>query len=79
MTEANEMRAGGPVVRDWGTHFLRDDTEIRNNAGCFQDQVEAYSLFCVEPYERVKVYGGPKEWALQEADKIVKDAESVEI
>jgi len=51
-------RAGGPVVKDYGTHFLRDDTEIRKSAGCFEDQVEAYSLFRVSPYGRVKVFGG---------------------
>lgn len=65
-------RAGGPLVKDYGTHFLRDDTEIRKAAGCFEDQIEAYSLFCVEPYGRVMVFGGSKERAIQQADSFVK-------
>ena len=64
-------KAGGPVVKDYGTHFLRDDTEIRKSAGCFEDQVEAYSLFCVEPYGRVTVFGGSREWAIEQADLFV--------
>jgi hypothetical protein len=68
------MRAGGPLVKDYGTHFLRDDTEIRKSAGCYEDQVEAYSLFCVEPYGRVEVFGGSREWAIQQADLAVKSA-----
>lgn len=55
-----KVRAGRLLVRDWGTHFLVDDTELR-------DGEEAYSLFRVEPYGRVYVYTGPKEWAISQA------------
>lgn len=68
------MRAGGPLVKDYGTYFLRDDTDIRKSAGCFEDQVEAYSLFRVEPYGRVQVFCGSRDWAIQQADAVVKSA-----
>lgn len=71
-SEETVMRAGGPVVKDYGTHFLRDDTEIRKLAGCFWSQPEAYSLFCVEPYGRVEVFGGTREWAIKQADLVVE-------
>jgi hypothetical protein len=71
-SEKASMRAGGPLVKDYGTHFLRDDTEIRKSTGCFEDQVEAYSLFSVEPYGRVQVFGGNREWAIEQADSVVK-------
>jgi hypothetical protein len=74
LVHAVVMRAGGPLVKDYGTHFLRDDTEIRKSSGCYEYQVEAYSLFCVEPYGRVEVFGGSREWAIQQADLAVKSA-----
>lgn len=74
MSSKQTKRAGGPVVYDWGTHFLRDDTAIREAAGCFGDQIEAYSLFCVEPYHRELVFAGGKEWALAEAMKFVEES-----
>ncbi len=67
------MRAGGPLVKDYETHFLRDDTEIRRSAGCFEDQIEAYSLFCVKPYGRIKVFAGDRSWAIEEADKFISN------
>ncbi len=72
--ESIAVRAGGPVVKDWGTHFLRDDTEIRKRSGGFDGEEEAYSLFRVNPYGRVEVFRGPKEWALTEAEKHVPSA-----
>lgn len=71
LMSSQKERGGGPVVKDWGSHFLRDDTEIGRSAGCFGDQEEAYSLFCVEPYGRVIVLCGSKEWAVKQADKII--------
>ena len=65
-------KSGGPIVKDWDTHFLRDDTDIRGESGCFAGDDEAYSLFSVDPYERVHVFCGPKEWALSEAEKIIQ-------
>ena len=66
------IRSGGPIVKDYGSHFLRDDTEIRVGHMSPEDQVEGYSLFCVEPYGRVIVYGGNREWAIAQADEEVK-------
>ncbi len=60
---------GGEVVKPYKNHFLRDDTEIRREAG--MEPVEAYSLFCDEPYGRVTVFAGPKYWAIQQADDLV--------
>ena len=53
------------VVYEWPTHFLRDDQaeEI-----C---EYERYSLFQKEPYQRLLVLSGRKEWAIEEAGKIV--------
>jgi hypothetical protein len=59
-------------VRDWGDFFLRDDTELRKGIECFADQVEAYSLFQREPYGRVYVYGGNKQWAIEQAEKEIE-------
>jgi hypothetical protein len=73
-----EMRGGGPLIKDYGTHFLRDDTEIRRSAGCFEDQIEGYSLFCVEPYGRVCVFGGNLEWAIKEADYLVEHSKELQ-
>lgn len=72
--DAVVMRAGGEVVKDYGTHFLRDDTEIRKSDECFGDQREGYSLFRIEPYGRVVVFGGTREWAIRQADEMVKSA-----
>jgi len=60
------------IVEDFGSHFLRDDTEIRRNADITPH--EAYSLFRREPYGRVEVLAGPKEWAIAEARKLVDKA-----
>ncbi len=66
-------RGGGPLVKDYGDFFLRDDTEIRRSSGCFEDQVEGYSLFRVEPYGRERVFGGSRAWAVGQADKLVDE------
>lgn len=65
----SQENCGGPVVKPYFNHFLRDDTEIRRSAGI--EPVEAYSLFCEEPYGRVEVFAGPKEWAIGQADDLV--------
>lgn len=51
------------IVKDYGTHFLRDDREIREGSEIFEGEEEAYSLFQREPYHRVVVYA----CSLQEA------------
>lgn len=57
-------------VKEWQGYFLRDDTEIRRSAGCFEDQIEGYSLFRTgKDYGREKVFAGPKEWAIEQAEK----------
>ena len=58
-----ERIAGGPLVKHYGTHFLRDDCEIRAD--------EAYSLFQIDPYGRVAVYAGAREWAIAQSDALV--------
>jgi hypothetical protein len=55
------------IVKDYGTHFLRDDREIREGSELFDGEEEAYSLFQREPYHRVVVYAGPLEHALIKA------------
>lgn len=71
------MRAGGRLVKDWGTHFLRDDTEIRREATVFDtDEHEAYSLFSVDPFRRVQVFCGSEEYAIREATKLIASAAS---
>lgn len=57
------------IVKDYGTHFLRNDKEIREGAGL--TPAEAYSLFRREPYMRVAVFAGDIAWAIAEADSIV--------
>lgn len=55
------------IVKDYGTHFLRDDREIREGSEIFEGEEEAYSLFQREPYHRVVVYAGPLEHALMKS------------
>jgi hypothetical protein len=69
---SEETFMGGPIVKNYGAYILRDDTEIRRSAGCFEDQIEAYSLFLIKPCRRLKIFGGSKEWAIQEADKEIE-------
>jgi len=65
---------GGPVVKEYEGFFLRDDTNIRENANI--EPAEAYSLFCERPYGRVEVFTGSKEWAIQKADMTVAKEKS---
>jgi hypothetical protein len=69
MEENVVKRAGGVLVKDYGTHFLRDDAEIRK--GIFE-QEEAYSLFRVSPYERIVVYVSSRDEAIELADSEVE-------
>ena len=55
------------IVKDYGTHFLRDDREIREGSEIFEGEEEAYSLFQKEPYHRVVVYGCSLKKALMQA------------
>lgn len=71
----NKMRAGGVVVKEWDNYFLRDDSEIRKGDPFSRDQVEGYSLFRIEPYGRVVVFGGSLEWALKQAEQAIKKDE----
>jgi len=41
--------------------FLRDDVE----SGIIIDEERRYSVFCKKPYQRLKVYCGSQEWALE--------------
>lgn len=68
-TEMSRATCGGPVVKSYDGFFLRDDSPIRRNAG--MEPVEAYSLFRDEPYGRIEVLAGPREWAILLADGIV--------
>lgn len=66
------------IIKDYGDHFLRDDTEIRKGLECFKGVEEAYSLFQRYPeYKRVHIYAGPKEWAIKEADAILRPHVSI--
>ncbi len=58
------------IVHDFGTHFLRNDTEIRKDAEI--EPHEAYSLFCREPYGRVIVLAYTRESAIKNAKRIVE-------
>jgi hypothetical protein len=64
-------RAGGPFVRGWDNFFLRDDTEIRESSGIFEEK-EAYSLFRIEPYGRMIVLGGPRKFAIEQAEEYIR-------
>ena len=66
------------IVKDYGDHFLRDDTEIRTGVECLKGVEEAYSLFQRYPeYKRVHIYAGPKEWAIKEVDAILRPHVSI--
>ena len=54
------------VVKDYGTHFLRFDGDIR--MGPALEQTEAYSLFQNCPYGRVIVYAMSMDDAIAAAD-----------
>lgn len=45
--------------------FLRDDVA----SGIIIDDDRRYSVFCKNPYHRLKVYNGPELWALEEFHK----------
>jgi len=67
--DRREIVAGGPLVKRYGKlYFLRDDTEIRSGCDMFTGREEAYSLFSVEPYGRVKVFCCEKKFAIRQAD-----------
>lgn len=66
------------IVKEYGSHFLRDDTEIRTGVECFKGVEEAYSLFQRYPeYKRVHIYAGPKEWAIKEVDAMLRPHVSI--
>lgn len=46
---------------------LRDDFEIRQGVPEFEGREEAYSLFRLEPYGRVEVFAGTRDWAVEQA------------
>lgn len=74
---ASEIVAGGPLVKRYGMlYFLRDDTELRSESEEFSGFEEAYSLFRVEPYGRVKVFCCNKDDAIRLADAEVRIRES---
>jgi hypothetical protein len=74
-----KIRAGGPLIKEWPNYFLREDTEIRREAGdLFSDQIEGYSLFRVEPYGRLEVFGGSKEWAIEQAENLIEQMSAEE-
>jgi hypothetical protein len=60
------------IVKEWDEYLLRDDTEIRTGVEYFKDQEEAYSLFSKTPFRRIQVFAGPKDWAILEADALVR-------
>lgn len=62
------------IAKDFGTHFLRNDTEIRKSAEI--EPHEAYSLFRREPYGRLHVFAGPFEWAIEESEKLIRQSKS---
>lgn len=57
--------------------FLRDDVESGIDLG---DGLKRYSVFSKVPYRRLKVYAGPKEWAIEqfwlEYEDFIKDLEN---
>lgn len=62
------------TIKEWDNYFLRDDTEIRKeDPELWDGQIEAYSLFRVNPYGRVSIFGGTRQWALQQSELIVRD------
>lgn len=67
----SKLRAGGEVVKEYDGFFLRDDSDIRENARI--EPIEAYSLFRENPYGRVEVFAGPKDWAIERADRVVQE------
>jgi len=50
--------------------FLRDDRPIREGVECFEGIEEAYSLYSL-PFQRHRVFGGPRTWAVEQAHKFV--------
>jgi hypothetical protein len=43
--------------------FIRDDAKIGIR---FEDGLTRYSVFSKVPYRLLKVYAGPKEWAIEQ-------------
>lgn len=66
--EDNVKDPGGPIVKDWGGYFLRDDIEIRRGTMVPE---QAYSLFQREPYGRLEVLAGSLEWALERSEETI--------
>lgn len=64
----SKENCGGRIVKEYDGFFLRDDSDIRENARI--EPVEAYSLFREDPYGRVEVFAGSEDWAIQQADKL---------
>lgn len=50
--------------------FLRDDRDIREGVEAFAGIEEAYSLHSL-PFQRHRVFGGPRTWAVEQAYKFV--------
>lgn len=50
-------------ILDNDLFFIRDDVQSGINLG---DGLMRYSVFSKVPYRRLKVYAGPKEWAIQQ-------------
>jgi len=50
-------------------YFLRNDLEIRQAAGMIPKQ--AYSLCQKNPFKRIYVFAGNKDWAIEQAHKMV--------
>jgi hypothetical protein len=63
-------KAGGPVIKDWGSHFLRSDTMLRRDAGYPSGEQEAYSLFRQDE-KRIGTFIGSATFALKRAEDLV--------
>lgn len=57
------------VKHFYGGYFLRDDFKIREQAAI--EPKQAYSLFKKDPYERLVVFAGNLDWAIEETYKMI--------
>lgn len=72
--EVKRLRAFDPhrIMEQYITargFYLRDDRSIREGDPHFEGVEEAYSLCSRDPFEREAVYGGTREWAVEQAYK----------
>lgn len=69
---------GGPVIRDWGSHVMRNDRLLRKDAGYPKSEQEAYTLFREDGTRMASLTGGIN-WAMKECERLVNEDSWVKV